>query len=104
MTGPAPAEHVAGLYSGRRIALLTQHDKERVIAPVLDAALGCRVEWVNGFDTDLIGTFTRDIPRIGTQVEAARRKARIGCSSPRQFVVSSPLTRSHSRPICNANG
>ena len=28
-------------YQGRRIALLTQHGKERVIAPVLDAALGC---------------------------------------------------------------
>lgn len=78
MTGPAPAEPVAGPYSGRRVALLTQHGKERVIAPVLDTALGCRVERVNGFDTDLIGTFTRDIPRTGTQVEAARRKARIG--------------------------
>jgi hypothetical protein len=78
MSGPAPAEPVAGPYSGRRVALLTQHGKERVIAPVLDAALGCRVERVNGFDTDLIGTFTRDIPRTGTQVEAARRKARIG--------------------------
>ena len=78
MTGPAPAEPVVGPYSGRRVALLTQHGKEGVIAPVLDAALGCRVERVNGFDTDLIGTFTRDIPRTGTQVEAARRKARIG--------------------------
>lgn len=78
MTGPAPAEPVAGPYSGRRVALLTQHGKEGVIAPVLDAALGCRVERVNGFDTDLIGNFTRDIPRTGTQVEAARRKARIG--------------------------
>ena len=78
MTGPAPAEPVGGPYSGRRVALLTQHGKEGVIAPVLGAALGCRVERVNGFDTDLIGSFTRDIPRTGTQVEAARRKARIG--------------------------
>ena len=78
MTGPAPAKPVAGPYSGRRVALLTQHGKERVIAPVLDAALGCRVEWVGGFDTDTLGTFARDIPRAGTQLEAARRKARIG--------------------------
>ncbi len=66
------------VYAGRHIALLTQHGKEAVIAPVLDAALGCRVERVSGFDTDTLGTFTRDIPRSGTQLEAARRKARIG--------------------------
>jgi len=68
----------AASYAGRRIALLTQHGKEGVIAPVLDAALGCRVERVSGFDTDLLGTFTRDIPRAGTQLEAARKKARVG--------------------------
>lgn len=30
---------------------------------------------VDGYDTDLLGTFTRDLPRFGTQVEAARNKA-----------------------------
>lgn len=81
MTESAPvgfAPSVAGVYSGRRIALLTQHGKERVIGPVLDAALGCRVERVGGFDTDALGSFTRDIPRVGSQIEAARRKSRIG--------------------------
>lgn len=65
-------------YAGREVALLTQHGKEAVIAPVLDVALGCRVRRVAGYDTDRLGTFTRDIPRLGTQLEAARRKARIG--------------------------
>lgn len=65
-------------YAGRRIALLTQHGKEEVVAPVLDRVLGCRVERVSGFDTDTLGSFTRDIPRAGTQIEAARRKARVG--------------------------
>lgn len=65
-------------YSGQRIALLTRHGKERVIAPVLEPALGCRIELVEGFDTDRLGTFTRDIPRDGTQLEAARKKARTG--------------------------
>lgn len=65
-------------YAGKRVAFLTQHGKERVVAPVLDAALGCRVERVAGYDTDHLGTFTRDIPRFGTQLDAARRKARIG--------------------------
>ena len=65
-------------YAGQRVALLTQHGKERVIAPVLNEALGCQVERVDGFDTDTLGTFTLDIPRAGTQIEAARKKARMG--------------------------
>ncbi len=66
------------LYAGLRIALLTRHGKERVIAPVLEPELGCRIEHVSNYDTDLLGTFTREIPRVGTQVGAASRKARIG--------------------------
>lgn len=65
-------------YAGKSIALLTQHGKESVIAPVLESAFGCRVERVAGYDTDLLGTFTREIPRAGTQLEAARQKAQIG--------------------------
>ena len=65
-------------YRHQRIALLTQHGKEGVIAPVLAELLGCRVEKVEGFDTDLLGTFTRDIARAGSQLDAARKKARIG--------------------------
>ena len=61
-----------GAYPGRQVALLTQHGKERVIAAALEPALGCRVERVAGYDTDLLGTFTRDIPREGTKLEAAR--------------------------------
>lgn len=64
-------------YRGERLAFLTQHGKERLVATVLEPALGLRVERVEGFDTDTLGTFTRDIPRAGTQLEAARRKARL---------------------------
>jgi hypothetical protein len=65
-------------YAAQRIALLTQHGKERVIAPVLEPALACQVERIDGYDTDQLGTFTRETPRPGTQLAAARRKARVG--------------------------
>jgi Zn ribbon nucleic-acid-binding protein len=68
----------ASPYCGRHVALLTRHCKEKVIRPVLEPAIGCRIELVEGFDTDQLGSFTGDIPRAGTQLEAARRKARIG--------------------------
>ncbi|GAA4034087.1 DUF6671 family protein [Actimicrobium antarcticum] len=65
-------------YAGQQIAFLTQHGKEQVIAPILEPALGCVIKHVTGFDTDQLGTFTRDIRRPGSQLDAARRKARIG--------------------------
>lgn len=66
------------IYSGRRVALLTKHFKERVIQPVLHEALGCIVETIRDFDTDSFGTFTREIPRENTQLQVARNKARSG--------------------------
>ena len=66
------------VYQGREVAFLTQHGKEQVVAPILESQLGCIVEHVTGFDTDQLGTFTRNVPRPGTQLEAARLKARKG--------------------------
>ncbi|MFO0933903.1 MAG: DUF6671 family protein [Planctomycetota bacterium] len=65
-------------YRGASVALLTQHGKERVIGPAFESALAARVRLVGDFDTDSLGTFTREIPRKGSQIEAARTKARIG--------------------------
>lgn len=65
-------------FKGQKIALLTQHGKETVLKPALDSALGCDVQHITGFDTDLLGTFTRDIDRAGTQTNALRNKARKG--------------------------
>ncbi|HSV31865.1 MAG TPA: DUF6671 family protein [Atribacteraceae bacterium] len=75
---PDNNDHGGTTYRGRKVALLTQHGKEQVIAPVLEAYLGCHVRRVSGYDTDRLGTFTREIPRAGTQLEAARKKGRIG--------------------------
>ncbi len=65
-------------YSGLKASLLTQHGKELVICPQLFESNGLEVIHVSGYDTDKLGTFTRDIPRHGTQLEAARKKARVG--------------------------
>ena len=65
-------------YAQQAIAFLTQHGKQTVVAAVLEPVLHCRVVHVTGYDTDLLGSFTRDINRLGTQLDAARRKARKG--------------------------
>ncbi|MFO0679798.1 MAG: DUF6671 family protein [Polyangiaceae bacterium] len=69
---PALADVVAG---ARRVALLTKHGKERVIVEPFAERLGSEVVLVDGFDTDAFGTFTRDVPRPGSQLDAARAKA-----------------------------
>jgi hypothetical protein len=59
-----------------RIAVIaTMHRKELAIAPILQASLGVRVIVPQDFDSDLFGTFTRDIDRPANQVETAKLKA-----------------------------
>ena len=65
-------------FRGRETALLTKHHKEQLIAPLLEPFLGIKVVQLDDYDTDKLGTFTRDVKRTGTQLETARKKARIG--------------------------
>ncbi|BDX21023.1 hypothetical protein TUM22923_03440 [Polynucleobacter sp. TUM22923] len=66
------------LFSNRTASLLTKHGKEVVIAPEMLALTGCQVQHTDAYDTDQLGTFTRETPRYGTQLDAARKKAVIG--------------------------
>lgn len=68
----------SSIYQGLPVALLTQHDKQDLVRPILEATLGCHLIHTDGYDTDLLGTFTRDVARPGSQLEACRRKARLG--------------------------
>jgi hypothetical protein len=50
------------------------HAKERIIGPVLLDRMGLIVEVPDKFDTDRFGTFSREIERKGSQLDAARAK------------------------------
>lgn len=65
-------------YAGITAVLATMHGKERVIAPAFEDVLGMRIVVPPGIDTDALGTFTGEVPRDGTMLEVAIRKARIG--------------------------
>lgn len=72
-------------WHGRTAALGTMHKKELIIAPLLAETLGVTVITPPNFDSDQFGTFTGEIARRGTQLEAARAKAHAaietsGCS------------------------
>ncbi|BAY07551.1 DUF6671 family protein [Calothrix sp. NIES-2098] len=63
------------LFSNRVAVLATMHQKQRVIAPVLEPELGIKVIVPQDFNTDIFGTFTREVARPGTQIAAAKLKA-----------------------------
>jgi ribosomal protein S27AE len=56
--------------------LATMHQKEQVMAPLLEDRLGVQIVVPQAFNTDEFGTFTRDIKRSGDQLNAARLKTK----------------------------
>ncbi len=71
------AEHS---YTDSLAVLATKHDKLPLVAPPLERAVGLRVDAV-AVDTDVLGTFTGDIPRQGPPLDTAIAKARLGMSA-----------------------
>jgi hypothetical protein len=67
-------------YAGRTAVIATMHRKEAAVAPALISMLGLTITTAPGLDTDLLGTFSGEIPRQGTMLEVATRKARLGMS------------------------
>ena len=65
-------------YAGRIVALATKHGKERQIAPPLREVLNMSICVPDVIDTDLLGTFTGEIPRQGSPAEVVLQKARLG--------------------------
>ncbi len=65
-------------FKGRTLVLATKHEKEKVMAKILEKELGVTVVVPADFDTDQFGTFTREIKRTGDQLEAARQKVLAG--------------------------
>lgn len=70
------AKSAQQLFSSRRAALGTKHNKEQVIASLFAEELGIGVIVPQDFDTDKFGTFTLDKTRKGTQKQTAVIKAR----------------------------
>jgi hypothetical protein len=63
------------LFSKRVGVIATMHQKEKVIAPLLEQELNITTTVPTNFNTDAFGTFTREVKRPGTQIAAAKLKA-----------------------------
>ena len=62
------------MFKGRGLVIATKHEKEKVIAPLLEYALGVVCFIQDGFDTDTLGTFTGEIERKLDPISTARKK------------------------------
>jgi hypothetical protein len=62
-------------FKNRVVVVATMHQKEKVIAPILEQNLEVKVIIPKNFNTDNFGTFTREIKRPDTQIATAKLKA-----------------------------
>jgi len=62
------------MFQYRKLIIATKHEKEKVIAPLLEKVLGVSCFINENFDTDILGTFTGEIERKLNPIAAARQK------------------------------
>lgn len=62
------------MFTGRKLLIATKHEKEKVIAPVLEKSLGVVCFTHPGLDTDKLGTFTGEVERKDDPITTARKK------------------------------
>jgi len=77
------------IYHKQQLLLASKHRKEQVIAPVFKHYLDAEL-LVATFDTDQLGTFTGEIPRLATPTETCVLKARqAGLACNHDYVIAS---------------
>lgn len=52
------------LFGGRSLVIATRHQKEKVIAPLLEDALGVKCFTIADLNTDLLGTFSGEVALV----------------------------------------
>lgn len=62
------------MFKGRKLAIATRHQKESVIAPLLEKALNVSCFVPHGLDTDRLGTFSGEVERLDDPLTTAKRK------------------------------
>jgi len=62
------------MFSNRNLLIATKHQKEKVIAPILEKELGVKCFVTPEFDTDTLGTFCGEVERKNDPITTARTK------------------------------
>ena len=62
------------MFENRKLLIATKHSKENVIAPLFEQELGVSCFVSNKFDTDILGTFSGEVPREDNALTTLRNK------------------------------
>ncbi len=62
------------IFNNRKLLIATKHQKEKVIAPLFESALGVSCFTSSTFDTDSLGTFSGEILRKDDALTTLRKK------------------------------
>lgn len=73
-------------YQNQIAAIATIHHKDEAIGPILKKYLGLNLICVDEFNTDLLGTFTGELPREMNMLETAKEKAKQAINFSNAFI------------------
>ncbi|GMQ30285.1 DUF6671 family protein [Algoriphagus confluentis] len=62
------------MFAGRTLILATKHQKEQVLGPLFEKALGVKIVVPESLDTDLLGTFSGEKEREEDPLTTAKKK------------------------------
>jgi hypothetical protein len=66
------------MFTGRKLLIATKHQKEKIIAPLIEKAIGALCFISTAFDTDSLGTFSGEIERKDNALTTLRNKCLLG--------------------------
>ncbi|HAJ99132.1 MAG TPA: hypothetical protein DCM62_03830 [Bacteroidales bacterium] len=61
-------------FKGRTLVIATKHEKEKVMAPILEREFGVLCVVPENFNSDLLGTFSGEIERVDDPLTTLRKK------------------------------
>ncbi len=65
------------MFEGRKLVISTKHQKEHVLGPILERALGVQAFVPKNLDTDQLGTFSGEVLRLHDPLTTARKKCQL---------------------------
>lgn len=64
-------------FENKKVAIVTKHEKEKIIAPILEANFNMETVLIPNLDTDIWGTFSGEKERLGTAIETVINKTKM---------------------------
>ena len=63
------------IFDGRTVVIATMHEKEKVIAPILEKELSVKCKTISNLNTDKFGTFSGEVERKDSPLQTVKSKA-----------------------------